>query len=342
MHSDNLLRPADKNLLINKLQATLEEIARGVDESAIEAHVIGSLKGDDSYDDDVKEKDGVMNNAILPAEMEENGEKLEGVVEHIENEIQIEVPQENTEIIEKVVEEVFVEVAKSNENKADDDDISSEAIRYNSKGESIENPKAQAVKAVESKDEKIEVEAPLPAEAMQNSINDEKSSSNEHGQRLWDVHGNSIEGSSSDEAKPAEIKIEKPSEKINHVLNQKVGEMRDNQLNMRHMDSDEEGFNDDDDIPVITIPMGQILKTYNQMLNRAAGVYSEETEEYSDEIAEQPNHLNDPRLQNILRRISNERKRAKLEQLDPNVRRKPAALRVLDENDEYSDSAEDL
>lgn len=321
------MRPADKNLLINKLQATLEEIARGVDDSALAA--IGTNTDDNRYD----VTEGDINNVILPAE-EKKMEVLEQKVEVIENKIQIEAPQENIINVEEVVEK-----AKINENKADDDDMSSEAIRYNSKGESIENPKAQAIKSVACKDDKIEVEAP--------AMVDEKSSSNEHGQRLWDANGNSIEHSnqSSDDdlpAKAADIKIEKPSEKINQALNQKVGEMRDNQLNMRHMESDESGFKDDEDIPVITIPMGQILKTYNQMLNRAAGVYSEETEEYSDEIPQQNNRLNDPHLQNILRRISNERKRARLEQLDPNVRRKPAALRVFDGNDEYSESAEDL
>lgn len=136
MYSDNLMRPADKNLLINKLQATLEEIARGVDDSALAA--IGTNTDDNRYD----VTEGDINNVILPAE-EKKMEVLEQKVEVIENKIQIEAPQENIINVEEVVEK-----AKINENKADDDDMSSEAIRYNSKGESIENPKAQAIKSV--------------------------------------------------------------------------------------------------------------------------------------------------------------------------------------------------
>lgn len=78
------------------------------------------------------------------------------------------------------------------------------------------------------------------------------------------------------------------------------------------------------------------------MMNRAAGIYSDETEEYSDEMETTKDPLDNPHLQNILRKISNERKRAKLENLDPKVKRKPAALRVLDELDDYNESEEDL
>lgn len=46
------------------------------------------------------------------------------------------------------------------------------------------------------------------------------------------------------------------------------------------------------------------------------GIYSDSTEEYSDET---PDPLENPHLQNILRKIENERMRAKLEQLDPKV-----------------------
>lgn len=77
------------------------------------------------------------------------------------------------------------------------------------------------------------------------------------------------------------------------------------------------------------------------MAQQAAGVFSDETEEYSDEMESTTNPLENPRIQNILRRISNERKREKLEQLDPKVRRKPAALRVLEEMQE-NESEEDL
>jgi hypothetical protein len=51
--------------------------------------------------------------------------------------------------------------------------------------------------------------------------------------------------------------------------------------------------------------------------------------------------LDNPQIRNILRRISNERKREKLEQLDPKVRRKPAALRVLEEMQGNEDSEDD-
>lgn len=78
------------------------------------------------------------------------------------------------------------------------------------------------------------------------------------------------------------------------------------------------------------------------MAAQAAGVWSEETEEYSDEIEVTTNPLDNPQIRNILRRISNERKREKLEQLDPKVRRKPAALRVLEELKGYEESEEDL
>jgi hypothetical protein len=50
------------------------------------------------------------------------------------------------------------------------------------------------------------------------------------------------------------------------------------------------------------------------------GIYSDSTEEYSEEMT--PDPLDNPHLQNILRKIENERMRAKLEQLDPKVRRK--------------------
>lgn len=79
------------------------------------------------------------------------------------------------------------------------------------------------------------------------------------------------------------------------------------------------------------------------MAQQAAGVFSEETEEYSDEMEPTKNPLDNPQIRNILRRISNERKREKLEQLDPRVKRKPAALRVLEEFEgSESDSDEDL
>jgi hypothetical protein len=77
------------------------------------------------------------------------------------------------------------------------------------------------------------------------------------------------------------------------------------------------------------------------MAAQAAGVFSEETEEYSDEMEVTTNPLDNPQIRNILRRISNERKREKLEQLDPKVRRKPAALRVLEEMQGNEDSEDD-
>lgn len=82
------------------------------------------------------------------------------------------------------------------------------------------------------------------------------------------------------------------------------------------------------------------------MQQQAAGIWSDETEEYSDEMTTLHPAQN-PRIQNILRRISNERKREKLEQLDPKVRRKPAAVRVLEQLEQEAgmdgeESEEDL
>lgn len=282
----------------------------------------------DSIDEDVY---------AVNVDIEETPQEKEPQV--IEN---IEKVEEVGEVVEPTTEETAIAIDDEN------DDMSSEAIRYNSKGESIENPKAPAIKSVACKDGN---KNPLPA-PVEEKEEENLSSSNEHGQRLWDSNGNSIEKSNdaleveneedAEESEEIPVKEIKKSQKINKVLNKKVGEMRDNQLNMRQIDSNESAFRDDDDIPVITIPMGQILKTYNQMLNRAAGVYSDETEEYSDEMSSPNVNFDDPHLKNILRRISNERKKAKLEQMDPRVRRKPAALRVFDENSQYSASDEDL
>lgn len=297
--------------MINKLQGALEEFARGDDEAAID-----NLKGGDG---DAFE---IINNVLSPAETD------------------AEI------IVDEVLEKIQIETSQQQEDE--NDDVSSEAIRYNSKGESIENIKAQTGNAVgchETKKKSLEV-APQPVE--------KSSSVEEHVQR-FDSDGNSIEkfvepSTESEEFVEIKRKNKKVTtsneirrlkkEEVNNALSKQVV---DDQLDldMRQMESDESAFNEDDDIPVITLPMLQILKQYQRMAQQAAGVFSEETEEYSDEIEVTTNPLDNPRIRNILRRISNERKREKLEQLDPKERRKPAALRVLEEL-QGSESDEDL
>lgn len=215
--------------MINKLQGALEEFARGDVESAVEAE-IDNLKGDNG---DAME---IMSNVLPPAETD-------------------------AEISEdEVLEKVQVETPPQED---DNDDVSSEAIRYNSKGESIENPKAHASDAKACHDDK-EVK-----EVLKKPVVEEKSSSIEEHVQRFDSDGNSIE-KLHDPSTESEQTVEvvkrknkkvttsneillKKKEDINRALNKQVV---DDQLGMRQMESDESGFNEDDDIPVITIPMG--------------------------------------------------------------------------------------
>jgi hypothetical protein len=259
-------RVADKGLLVNKLQEALQDIARNIDETAIEYLVGDEAKGETGSDvpnvlpvEDKIEIAQVDNDASSYSdEKEEEEEKNEKVDEIVEQ--KIETNENENEQIE-VVEKIEVQNAS-----LDLDDISSEAIRYNSKGESIENPSALEVKKVACKDDKtLEIKSREENVAENKEIfqqSEDNSSVDEHGQRLWDEHGNSIEQDEDSESEEEEEEavvvrpVKKRMDLVREKLNKKVGEMRDNQLGMRPMDSDESAFKDDDDIPVITIPMG--------------------------------------------------------------------------------------
>jgi hypothetical protein len=230
-------RPSDPNLLINKLQGAFDEFSRGDIESAIGA-ALDNLKGD--FGDVMA---GVLNNVLLPAETD-----AEIIEDEVLQKAQIETPQEVTE-------------------NNDDDDVSSEVIRYNSKGESIENPKAQTGNAVgchDAKEKKVQ-------EAPQKPSEKSKSSSVEEHVVRFDSDGNSIEkfveqSTESEEMVQVKRKNKKVTNNSDEILSNSKKELDsvlskqvvDNQLmNMRQMDSDESAFAEDDDIPVITIPMGK-------------------------------------------------------------------------------------
>lgn len=219
----------------------MEEFARGGNvESAIEA-AIDNLKGDSG---DAME---IINNVLPPAETE-----AEIIEEEVLQKNQVETPTE-----------------KASEND-DNDDVSSEAIRYNSKGESIENPKAQTGNAVGCHDGNKKKSAEKIAVPQKPVVVDEQSSSVEEHVQRFDSNGNSIEkfieaSTESEEmvdvkrknkkAMPLDEAHRQKKEDINRLLNKQVVH---DQLEMRQMESHESGF-DDDDIPVITIPMGKIL-----------------------------------------------------------------------------------
>lgn len=235
-----MLRELDKGLLVNKLQDAIQEIARNIDDTAIE-YLEAELRGDTGIDI-----------SGPPAE-----DKIELVEVMAVDEYDVN-GEENQEIVAEKIE-VVENIAIQDEN--DLDDISSEAIRYNSQGESIENPSAQKVKTVACKEEKkLEIKSQEQENVV--AVDDaDNSSIDEHGQRLWDEHGNSLEQSNESSSEEEEVVVKKPEktkkDAIRDGLNKKVGEMKDKQLNMRHMDSDESAFNDDDDVPLITIPMGE-------------------------------------------------------------------------------------
>lgn len=259
-------RSNDQDLLINKLQETLKEIAQNIDLSAINSFNIQS-------ENNGVDMNSVINNVQPPADVAE---------EHA-----IEMPHEIIETEAAVMTALNDE--KENIDNAhnekieddDDDDVSSDAIRYNSKGESIENPNAMEVKKAECKvDKNVEVITEPPVielnanlEELKADLLGESNESNGHGLRLWDEHGNSLQQEDSPEQQaeaPAKAEASKANgvrDRINSALNQKVGEMRDNQLAMRQMESDESGFKEDDDIPVITIPMGDNFKGFFKFLN---------------------------------------------------------------------------
>lgn len=219
--------------MINKLQGALEEFARSEDiELALEA-VFDKLKGDDG---DALEN--IMNNVLSPAETE-----AEIFQDEVLEKAQIETPpQEEAENIESDLS----------------DDVSSDVIRYNSKGESIENPHAVQGNAKGCKDSnKKPMEIPQqPAQIEDSSASNDDSDENVE---RFDSHGNSIEKPAKKITSSAARRQKK--EDINDVINKQVVQ---DQLEMRQMDSDESAFNDDD-IPVITIPMGK--KSLNLNLN---------------------------------------------------------------------------
>ncbi|KAG5681824.1 hypothetical protein PVAND_011232 [Polypedilum vanderplanki] len=235
--------------------------------------------------------------------------------------------------------------------RLDEHEDSSEVVHFNSNGESIEKEKAKLVPGVACKvpPKDLPTQAPIvrhppPLQAakkvehnqhIENNKLHSSSSVEEHAIR-FDHNGNTKEEyKDTEEQHDNHIEEKKKKRKvrnsgdraeINNRLNEKVV---NKQLQIRDLadeDSDEE--NEEEDIPLITIPMVDILRQYQKM----AQGFESSTEEYSDELPQHQNtdHFDDPYLQGALKAISNERKKVK-EDKKQGKKVKPAAKRVFED-----------
>lgn len=252
-------------------------------------------------------------------------------------------------------------------------------VRYNSKGESIESQKAKVplavacqAKAKSSSEEKVSrLPQPKVATESQNEVKkdepkhekthhngnklDMKSSSVEAHAMRFDHNGNTFEEyKDTDEHHDNQLSDETHTKKkrkrskkvnfgddddekkhnINSLLNEKVVNKQIQIRNLADDDDDDDDEHDEEDIPLITIPMVDILKQYQRM----AQGYVSSTEEYSDEL-ETTNQFDDLHLKNILHKISDERKKVRLEKKEGKLG-KSAALRVIEKH--MSGSVEEL
>jgi hypothetical protein len=239
-------------------------------------------------------------------------------------------------------------------------------IRFDSQGNSIESEKLKVQKAdgckdkVRSLNQHTELptehvnehvsEAKTVAEIQKENLHDKSSSVDDHAIR-YDRHGNSFEEykdsdehhddhNESSEEKPKRKKKTKPNTvvkddddtiNLNSILND---EFINKQLDKKksHDGDSENTDEEDDDIPLITIPMYDILRQFQRMQQG----FVSETEEYSDETTHDV--FADPHLKNILREISAERKVMKNEKIE-GEKPKPAAKRVFERHFGPSDES---
>jgi hypothetical protein len=144
-------------------------------------------------------------------------------------------------------------------------------------------------------------------------------------------HDNHVDESPRKKKKKAARRMRESDEadhraNINNMLNDEVVKK---QLQIRDIaDEDTDEDEEDDGIPLITIPMVDILKQYQRM----AQGFQSSTEEYSDELPPQKkvDHFEDPHLRDALHEISAERKKVKQDKKD-GKKVKPAARRVFDD-----------
>lgn len=238
-------------------------------------------------------------------------------------------------------------------------------IRFDSKGDSIESEKLKVHSADGCKDkvkslekEHVEMrtqnvkagnETKTIKETQKENLHDKSSSIDDHAIR-YDRHGNTFEDykdsdehhddhNESSEEKPKRKKKNKPNAAVNDgddtinlnsILND---EFINKQLDKKKShEDDSEDLEEDDDIPLITIPMYDILRQFQRMQQG----FVSETEEYSDETTQDV--FADPHLKNILKEISAERKALKNEKID-GVKPKPAAKRVFERHFGPSDES---
>lgn len=254
--------------------------------------------------------------------------------------------------------------AKNEQAPIDEHEKSSEVVHFNSKGESIEKEKSKikagaAACKVPAQDlpvERPKEEKPKLQEIQHNNIEGKQlhsSSVDEHAIR-FDHHGNtkeeykdSVQESPEEEEEAPKRKKKKKEKKkkisesseVDKKLNirKKINEdVVKKQLQIRDLaNEDSDDINsEEDDIPLITIPMVDILKQYQRM----AQGFESSTEEYSDEQEEKENHLENPHLLNALNEISVERKKVKKERKEGKTG-KPAAQRLFGD---ASESEEEL
>jgi hypothetical protein len=248
-------------------------------------------------------------------------------------------------------------------NRPDDHELSHEIVHFNSKGESIEKEKKKIPAGIACK-------APvqdLPKEAhhkKQDVLHKPEVKHEEHHKADHHVihHSSSVEehairfdhnGNTQEEYKdteehhendvqeaPKKKKKKKKNEKpkthsdeldhranVNNMLNDHVV---NKQLQIRDLADEDSDSHEEEDIPLITIPMVDILKQYQRM----AQGFQSSTEEYSDELPAKTDHFENPHLKQALHIISAERKKGKLakkEAKKEGKKVKPAAQRVFED-----------
>lgn len=235
-----------------------------------------------------------------------------------------------------------VEVVKEDEQEAENEPLQDQPVPNQEVPEPVnEVPEAsqEVPEPVQTNQEPETRQEPEQPQVFQEQQPEESSEVHEHVIR-YDKHGNTQEEYQDTEESEEEQQVESVPKKkkkkkttkapidsdeddglsLNKILND---EYVKKQLAMREMHSDESNaMRDDDDVPLITIPMADILKQYNHHQG-----FISSTEEYSDETTKK-DFLADPLIKNILEEISVERK---VPQNYPSgVRVKPAAKRVFE------------